>query len=112
MAKGATADVGRALEESLGVIDLKTMRARYVANMRAYMDELITDKRCILGTREGNVQWTKLEAGKDGEMMTTRVHKETKKVRQVVHPNRCSAASRQFVRSLSSHLPTNRSWTR
>ena len=38
LAKGATADVGRALEESLGVIDLKTMRARYVANMRAYME--------------------------------------------------------------------------
>ena len=77
LAKGGTADVGRALEESLGVIDLKTMRARYVANMRAYMDELITDERCILGTRKGNVQWTKLEERKDAETMTTKVQKAT-----------------------------------
>ena len=47
--------------------------------MRAYMDELMTDERCILGTRKGNVQWTKLEEGKDAEVMTTKVHKETTK---------------------------------
>ena len=78
LAKGATADAGRALEESVGVIDSKMMRARYVTNMRAHTDELMTDERCILGTRKGNVQWTKLEEGKDAEMMTTKVHKATK----------------------------------
>ena len=79
LAKGATADVGRALEESLAVLDLKTVRERYVTNMRAYMDELMTDERCILRTRKGHVQRTKLEEGKEAEMMTTKVHKETTK---------------------------------
>ena len=81
LAKGATArseaDVGRALEESLAVLDPKTVRERYVTNMRAYMDELITDKRGILGIRKGNVQWTKVEDGKDNKVMTTKINKET-----------------------------------
>ena len=63
LAKGATADVGRALEESLGVLDPKEVRERYVTNMRAQAGELLTDKRCILGTRKSNVQWTKVEEG-------------------------------------------------
>ena len=81
LAKGATprseADVGRALEESLGVLDPETMRERYVANMRAYADELIANKRCLLGIREGNVKWTKVEEGKDDEVMATTIKKET-----------------------------------
>ena len=60
LAKGATArseaDVGRALEESLGVLNAKKMRERYVGNMRAYFTELIANKRCLLGIREGNVK--------------------------------------------------------
>ena len=44
-----------ALEESLGVLDPKTVRERYVTNIRAYAGELLTDKCCILGTREGEV---------------------------------------------------------
>ena len=81
LAKGATArseaDVGRALEESLAVLSPKALRERYVTNMRAYMDELITDKRGILGIREGNVQWTKVEKGQENEVMTTTIKKET-----------------------------------
>ena len=79
MAKGATANVARALEESLCVLHPKTLRARYVTNMRAYMNELMTDERCILGTRKDHVQRTKLEEGKEAEMMTTKVYKETTK---------------------------------
>ena len=79
LAKGATADVARALEESLGVLNAKSLRERYVTNMRVYMDELMTDERRILGTRKGDVQWTKREEGKDAEVMTTRVHKEATK---------------------------------
>ena len=72
-----TADVARALEGSLGYLNPKTLRERYVTNMRAHAEELMTDKRCILGTRMGNMQWTKLEEGKDAEVMLTKVHKET-----------------------------------
>ena len=79
MAKGATTDVARALEENLGVLNAMSLRERYVTNMRTYTDELMTDERCILGTRKGDVQWTKLEEGKDAEVMTTRVHKDTTK---------------------------------
>ena len=79
LAKGATADVARALEGSLGVLNAKSLRERYVTNMRVYMDELMTDERRILGTRKGDVQWTKREEGKDAEVMTTRVHKEATK---------------------------------
>jgi hypothetical protein len=47
--------------------------------MRAHAEELPTDKTCILGTRMGNMQWTKLEEGKDAEAMLTKVHEETTK---------------------------------
>ena len=81
LAKGATArseaDVGRALEESLGVLNPKKLRERYVVNMRAYTDELIANKRCLLGIREGNVKWTKVEEEQENEVMTTTIKKET-----------------------------------
>ena len=83
LAKGATprseADVGRALEESLGILDLALCRKRFVANMRAYADELIANRRCLLGIREGNVKWTKVEEGKEDEEITTTINKETTK---------------------------------
>ena len=78
MASGAT-DVARALEESLGILDNGSLRERYVTNMRAHMDKLMTDQRGILGIRKGNMQWNKLEKGKDAELMTTKVHKDTTK---------------------------------
>ena len=72
--------MSRALEESLGIVDNGILRGRYVTNMRAHMNELMTDKRSILGIRKGNMQWSKLEEGKDAEvMMTTKVHRETTK---------------------------------
>ena len=81
LAKGATprseADVGRAIEESLGVLNQTQLRRRYVANMRAYADELMTNERCLLGIREGNVQWTKVVKGQENEVMTTKINKET-----------------------------------
>ena len=59
------------------VLDPGTMRQRYVANMRAYTDELIANKRCLLGIREGNVKWTKVEEEQDDEVMATAIKKET-----------------------------------
>ena len=79
LAKGATADVGRALEGSLGILDKKQLRERYILNVRAYFENVMNDHRGILGIRKGNIEWTKLEEGKDAEVMTTRVHKETTK---------------------------------
>ena len=83
LAKGATprseADVGRALEESLGILDPALCRKRFVTNMRAYADELIANRRCLLGIREGNVKWTKVEEEKDDEEMVTKINKETTK---------------------------------
>ena len=81
LAKGATprseADVERALEESLAVLDPKKFCERYVTNMRAYNDELITNKRGLLGICEGNVQWTKVVEGEENEVMTTTIKKKT-----------------------------------
>ena len=83
LTKGATprseADVGRALEESLGILDLELCRKRFVTNMRAYADELITNQRCLLGIREGDVKWTKVEEGKEDEEITTTINKATTK---------------------------------
>ena len=83
LAKGATprseADVGRALEESLGILDPELLRKRFVTNMRAYADELIANRRCLLGIREGTVKWTKVEEEKDDEEMVTKIKKETTK---------------------------------
>ena len=83
LTKGATprseADVGRALEESLGILDLELLRKRFVTNMRAYADELIANRRCLLGIREGTVKWTKVEEEKDDEEMVTKINKETTK---------------------------------
>ena len=39
----------------------------------------MTDQRGILGIRKGNIEWTNLQEGKDAEVMTTKVHKETTK---------------------------------
>ena len=78
LASGA-ADVARALEESLGILGTVTLRERYATNVRAHMDKLMTDQRCILGIRKGNIEWTKLQEGKDAEVITTKVHKETTK---------------------------------
>ena len=105
LAKGAIprseADVGRALEESLAVLDpKKKSRERYVTNMRAYMDELITNKRGILGIREGNVQWTKIEKEQENEVMITTIKKETTRFDKWRGSARCSAASRPSARSL------------
>ena len=81
LVKGATArseaDVGRALEERLGVLNAKKMRERYVVIMRAYTGALIANKRCLLGIREGNVKWTKVEEEQENEAMTTAIKKET-----------------------------------
>jgi hypothetical protein len=72
------ADVGRALEESLGVLDTKKVRERYLANMRAYADELIANERCLIVIREGqNFKWTKVEEGKEDEEMLATINKET-----------------------------------
>ena len=38
---------------------------------------MIANKRCLLGIREGNVKWTKVEEGKDDELMATTIKKET-----------------------------------
>ena len=57
----------------------KKLRERYILNMRAYIDNVMGDKRDILGIRKGNIEWTKLQEGKDAELMTTKVHKETTK---------------------------------
>ena len=81
LTKGATprseADVGRAIEESLGILDTDLSRKRFVTNMRAYADELITNRRCLLGIREGDVTWTKVEEGKKDEEITTTIDKAT-----------------------------------
>ena len=83
LTKGATprseADVGRALEESLGILDLELCRKRFVTNMRAYADELIANRRCLLGIREGDVTWTKVEEGKEDEEITATINKATTK---------------------------------
>ena len=86
LTKGATprseADVGRALEESLGILDLELCRKRFVTNMRAYADELIANRRCLLGIREGTVKWTKVhkaEEEKEDEEITTKIDRETTK---------------------------------
>ena len=83
LAKGATprseADVGRALEESLGILDLALCRKRFVVNMRAYADELITNQRLLLGIREGELKWTKVEEGKEDEEITATINKATTK---------------------------------
>ena len=83
LTKGATprseADVGRALEESLGILDLELCRKRFVTNMRAYADELIANRRCLLGIREGELKWTKVEEGKEDEEITTTINKATTK---------------------------------
>jgi hypothetical protein len=73
------ADVSHALEESAGILDNKTLRERYIVNMRAYSDKLMADQRGILGIRKGNIEWTKLQEGKDAEAMSTKVHKATTK---------------------------------
>ena len=70
-------DAGRAIEESLAVLDAETLRERYVSNMRAYSDELMANKRCLLGFREGTVKWTKVEEGKENVLMSTTIKKAT-----------------------------------
>ena len=81
LAKGATArseaDVGRALEESLGVLNQKKLRERYISNMSAYTGELIANERGLLGIREGNVQWAKGEENEENEVMTSKTNKAT-----------------------------------
>jgi len=83
LTKGATprseADVGRALEESLGILDLELCRKRFVVNMRAYADELMTNQRLLLGIREGELKWTKVEEGKENEEITATINKATTK---------------------------------
>ena len=78
IAAGA-ADVGRALEESLGILDKKQLHERYILHVRAYFGKVMNDHRGILGIRKGNIEWTKLEEGKDAEAITTKVHKATTK---------------------------------
>ena len=75
----AAADVGRALEGSLGILDKKQLRERYILNMRAYFENVMVDKHDILGIRRGHIEWTKLQEGKDAEAMSTKVHKATTK---------------------------------
>ena len=79
LAKGATprseVDVGRALEESLAVLNPKQLRERYVTNMRAYFAELMTNERGLLGIREGDVQWTNKKD--QVEAFTATINKET-----------------------------------
>ena len=69
----------RALEESLGILDLALCRKRFVVNMRAYADELITNQRLLLGIREGELKWTKVEEGKENEEITATINKATTK---------------------------------
>ena len=45
--------------------------------MRAYTDELIANERGLLGIREGNVQWTKVEENEENEVMTSKINKAT-----------------------------------
>jgi hypothetical protein len=70
-------DAGRALEESLGVLKPQKLRERYAANMRAYAGKLIANERCLLGIREGNFKWTKVEEGKEDELMASKINKAT-----------------------------------
>ena len=45
-ATAGAASVPRALKESLGIVHNDILRERYVTNMRAYSDKLMTDQRC------------------------------------------------------------------
>ena len=101
IAAGA-ADVGRALEESLGILDKKQLHERYILHVRAYFGKVMNDHRGILGIRKGNIEWTKLEEGKDAEAMTNKVHKATTKygkwsVRQMLRSVEIISALTEFA---------------
>ena len=54
------ADFGRALGESLDILDKKQLRERYILNMRAHFGKVMDDKRGILGVK---VAWQRQVVG-------------------------------------------------
>ena len=89
-------------EESLGILDKKQLRERYILNMRTYFGNVMVDQRGILGIRKGNIEWTKLQEGKDAEVITTKVHRATTKydkwfVRQMLRSVEIISALTEFA---------------